>query len=43
VSVKKLDILFEFKEGDPPKLGGGLKFKPNAEIGQNSNLWMGTD
>jgi len=41
VSVQKIDILFEFKEGDPPKFGGRLKFEPDAKIGQNSNLWMG--
>jgi len=45
VSFQKLDILFEFTEGEnfnPPECGGGLKFEPDKEIGQDSNLWMGT-
>ena len=52
MSDNRIDILFKFKESDPALAGltawiywvfWRLKFAPNAEIGLNSNLWMGTN
>jgi hypothetical protein len=43
-SFEKCPILFKHKKGEnfnPPKFGSGLKFEPDAGIGQNGTFCKG--